>query len=347
MYLRLKTPALLLGTSLLGLCLILFSCRTIQKSTVTDAIQVSKIWDTASHSAFTELIRFKGAFYCSFREGSGHMPGTDGKARIIRSVDGEKWESVALLEMEGIDIRDPKISVTPDGRIMVMIGGSVYDQKVRSKLLSMYPLVSFSDASGKNFSAPEKAVIDPEVLTGRNWIWRVTWHKGVGYGIDYGSRTPYLMKTSDGKYFEKVSKLDVDGYPNESAVRFDKNDRIHVLIRREEGDKMGVFAQSAPPYTHWSYNKIQMRLGGPNFIFYNNHIIIGSRLYEPSGAETAIRIADLNGNFLKTIKLPSKGDTSYPGMVVHNGKLWFSYYSSHEGKTSIYLAKIPLKELQP
>jgi len=41
-------------------------------------------------------------------------------------------------------------------------------------------------------------------------------------------------------------------------------------------------------------------------------------------------------------KLPSGGDTSYPGMVWHNNMLYISYYSSHEGKTSIYLAKIKI-----
>jgi hypothetical protein len=42
--------------------------------------------------------------------------------------------------------------------------------------------------------------------------------------------------------------------------------------------------------------------------------------------------------------LPSGGDTSYPGMVWHDGLLWMSYYSSHEGKASIYLARIRLQQ---
>ena len=47
--------------------------------------------------------------------------------------------------------------------------------------------------------------------------------------------------------------------------------------------------------------------------------------------------------FQHVLELPSGGDTSYPGMVIHGGLLWMSYYSSHEdGKTSIYLAKIKL-----
>jgi hypothetical protein len=40
--------------------------------------------------------------------------------------------------------------------------------------------------------------------------------------------------------------------------------------------------------------------------------------------------------------MPSGGDSSYPGMVLHDGLLWMSYYSSHEGKSSIYLARIRL-----
>ena len=40
--------------------------------------------------------------------------------------------------------------------------------------------------------------------------------------------------------------------------------------------------------------------------------------------------------------LTSGGDTSYAGLVWHDEVLWISYYSSHEGKTSIYLAKVKI-----
>jgi hypothetical protein len=157
-----------------------------------------------------------------------------------------------------------------------------------------------------------------------------------------------LMRTADGKHYEKLTRLDIDGYPNESTIRFDKNDIMYVLVRREAGDKMGVLAKSLPPYTQWSYTKINMRLGGPNFIFSNDgkYLIIGSRLYEQEANFTGIVVADLHGNILKTIRLPSKGDTSYPGLVLYDGKLWVSYYSSHEAKTSIYFASIPVEELR-
>ena len=48
----------------------------------------------------------------------------------------------------------------------------------------------------------------------------------------------------------------------------------------------------------------------------------------------------VNGKLTEALKLPSGGDTSYAGLVWHDGLLWISYYSSHEGKTNIYLAKV-------
>ncbi|MFC5413139.1 sialidase family protein [Larkinella bovis] len=315
-----------------------------------DGPVVTKIWDQATHSAFTDLIRFKGAFYCSFREGSGHIPGTDGKVRILKSTTGKDWESVALLEKEGIDLRDPKLSITPNGRLMIIIGGSIYQQ---GKLLGRTPHVAFSDKTGLKFSVPEKVNVDPSIVSWGDWIWRVTWHKGTGYAIDYqigpqernGPTAMYLLKTKDGKSFEKVSKLDVDGFPNEATVRFDQHDSLFVLIRREIGDKVGMLAKSAAPYTNWNFQRLTMRLGGPNFLFLNDQqLVMGTRSYE-TVPNTAFFLGDKNGKFRKIFKLPSSGDNSYPGMVLHEGTLYISYYSSHEGKASIYFTQVPVSQL--
>jgi hypothetical protein len=47
-----------------------------------------------------------------------------------------------------------------------------------------------------------------------------------------------------------------------------------------------------------------------------------------------------DGEYEPVLTLTSSGDTSYPGLVWHENQLWMSFYSSHEGKTSIYLAKL-------
>ena len=57
----------------------------------------------------------------------------------------------------------------------------------------------------------------------------------------------------------------------------------------------------------------------------------------PFGAQKVVRWALNNPGLLG-------GDTSYAGLVWREDLLWISYYSSHEGKTSIYLAKVSIGE---
>src|SRR3954471_1308830 len=88
-------------------------------------VSVEKIWDRGAHNAFTDLVRWQGKWYCTFREADGHVGG-DGKLRVLESADGNAWEPVALIAEEGIDLRDPKLSVTPKDQLMISAGGSVY-----------------------------------------------------------------------------------------------------------------------------------------------------------------------------------------------------------------------------
>src|SRR5436853_7541103 len=72
-----------------------------------ELLESRKIWDAAPHNAFTDLIRFGGAWYCCFREGSAHVS-PDGAVRVITSTDGQQWTSAARLTREGADLRDAK-----------------------------------------------------------------------------------------------------------------------------------------------------------------------------------------------------------------------------------------------
>ena len=310
-----------------------------------------KIWDGAKHCAFTDILQFRGKFYCTFRESSvGHIPGRttgdgDGRVRILCSEDGQVWESVALLERPTFDLRDSKLSVTPDGRLMVVMGGSVY---VEQKLQRRVTQVSFSDAEGRNFTPPQDVIIDPEVRGNDDWLWRVTWHEGTGYGVIYqlaeGDWRLWLLKTADGIHFEKAARLNVSGRPNETTIRFAPDGKMNVLIRRElAGDNAAYFGTSAAPYTDWNFTSTGTSLGGPNFLYLpDGRIFAGGRV----AGRTGLGFLDPNtSEFRLFTVLPSAGDNSYPGFTVRNGILYVSYYSSHEGGTAIFLAKIPLSEL--
>tara|TARA_R110000822_G_scaffold168554_2_gene308611 strand:+ start:16069 stop:17118 length:1050 start_codon:yes stop_codon:yes gene_type:complete len=338
-----------------------YSCLSFAQSknvSHIDSINVIKIYDTGEYASFTDLLRFNNAFYCSFRVGAKHAGYEDyGKVRIIKSTDGINWKSIALMELNNLDLRDPKLSVTPDGRIMVILAGAVFDKDNQVK--DLYPMVSFSNHNGVKFDNPRKVGLDPAIQPSKDWLWRVTWYDNIGYGINYQLKTNnkdrskldkdawllYLLKTNNGKSFEKVSQLEVDYLPNESTIRFDKHKNMYVLVRRESGDKMGVLAKSSYPYTDWNYTDLDFRLGGPNFLFLNdNELVIGTRKYGEKNS-TNLLVTNLDGKVLKEVGLPSGGDTSYPGMVIFDKTLWVSFYSTHEGKPNIYLAQLPLNSL--
>jgi hypothetical protein len=315
--------------------------------------EVKKIWDGGKHNAFTDLIRFGGRWYCTFREGDAHVGG-DGKLRVLSSADGGKWESVALLEEKGIDLRDPKLSVTADGRLMIVAGGSVYEGK---KLLGRQPRVAFSK-DGKEWTPTKR------VLGEGDWLWRVTWHDGKCYGVSYNASqrdTPEakeaaksgkaepgpadwklkLWVSADGEKYDLVAHLDVPGHPNETTLRFTPKGEMVALVRREGGNQKGWVGTSKAPYKEWSWKELPARIGGPNFVSVpDGPTVAAVRLYDDK-VRTSLCLLDATGGKLdETLKLPSGGDTSYAGLVWHDGLLWVSYYSSHEGKSAIYLAKV-------
>src|SRR5262245_27133713 len=122
--------------------LLLLAALTIpaQPAPSPTIVKVSRIWDGGAHNAFTDLVRFRDRWYCTFTEGDDHVGG-DGRIRVLTSTDGETWTSAALVGETGIDLRDPKLSIMPDGRLMMVAGGSVYEGK---RYLGRQPRVMFS-----------------------------------------------------------------------------------------------------------------------------------------------------------------------------------------------------------
>jgi hypothetical protein len=334
---------------LLIFVLILGLAVAVTRATGAELTAVRKIWDHGHHNAFTDLRRWHGQWWCVFREADAHVGG-DGAVRVLVSTDGEQWESAAALTERDVDLRDPKLSVTPDDRLMIVCGGSIY---LGTKVLKGgQPRVAFS-ADGRKWSAPQK------ILDAGDWLWRVTWHEGVAYGVSYrpapavdgkaaaGDGVLLLFSSRDGMSWQTVARLDVPNRPNEATLRFRRDGTMVAMVRREDGDKLGWFGEAKPPYTQWKWTPGNLRLGGPDFVeLPDGRWIAGTSIYDKKTGGPAEKVgtivARIGDNFQMEplLTLPSGGDTSYPGFVWHEGLLWMIYYSSHEGKSSIYLAKI-------
>ena len=303
-----------------------------EKVKTMELIEARKIWDQAPHNAFTDLVRFQNRWFCVFREGKAHVS-PDGALRVITSADGGKWESAALITSPNSDLRDAKITVTPDGRLMLCGAEALHD---RSK--HTHQSLAWFSMDGRSWS-DKYEIGDPDF-----WLWRVTWHKGKAYGIGYGcgkDRSLRLYISGDGKKFDTlVDRLLDVGDPNETSLVFD-GDTVYCLLRRDGSPNSALLGVSQPPYTKWKWVDLGVPIGGPHMLrLPDGRLVAAVRLYDGGQRTSLCWIDPQAGKLDEALKLPSGGDTSYAGLVLHDGLLWVSYYSSHEAKTAIYLAKV-------
>lgn len=323
-------------------CLIALRAAGRDMETEMNLVDVRMIWDEARHNAFTDLIRFQSRWYCVFREGSGHVS-DDGQLRVIRSDDGDAWSSVASMTWENGDVREAKFSVTPAGELMLTgavrllnTGKTHIDQLVQS--------VTWFSKDGENWS---EAYACP---SGRGtWRWRTTWHDSVAYSFGYSrasGKDPAgcLYRSTDGKTWSVLRNNvypSAKMYGNETALLFLEDDTACCLLRRDSANQNALFGTAQPPYTDWTWKELDARIGGPAMIrFEDGGFLAGVRLYDGRQRTALCRIDPAAGTITEALTLPSGGDTSYAGLVMHHGVLWVSYYSRHEGPARIYLARV-------
>jgi hypothetical protein len=339
---NIRPTALLLAFTLVAT----IGCTTAPKNppvTEPKLLSVRKIWDGAPHNAFTSLTRLNDTWYCAFRESSAHVPGTNGQIRVLKSADGDTWASAAVITEKGIDLRDPMITTTPDNRLMLLLGGSIYSGKDGDKKRTRTGArsrVAFS-TDGAAWSAPTPVALE------NLWLWRVTWHGKSAYGAAYSMTNPRelsLWRTENGVAYTKVADPKPPCSPSETTIRFLPDDTMVMIVRAEPGSLNAVIGTSRAPYTEWTWHDAGRPIQGPDFIALpDSRMYYAGRDYTPDKKpHTAFgQLTPTSATPLLT--LPSAGDNSYPGLALANpGEILMTYYASHEGKAAIYAARIAI-----
>ena len=321
----------------------LLHCASVLAALVpSDATLISDklIWDSAPYNSFTDLTYYDNNFYMTFREATQHLvppvgtPG--GQVRVLESPDGNSWSSVALLGLTANDdMRDPKLSITPTNQLMVLSSDSSETGATRQNY-------TWFTANGTTFSGPDKTSVPSE------WMWRVVWHNGVGYGIAYDNNETRLYTTTNGiSYTTSVSSL-TDG--DEAGLLFEPNGTGVMLVRRDNLDENAVVGIAQPgDYTHWTFTESNLFVGGPNIIqLPDGRIVAAGRLTDGTERTSLMFLDPSTGQLSEFMTLPSSGDTGYPGLVWEDNKLWVSYYSSpSSGTTDVYLAQVSFADDVP
>ncbi len=306
-------------------------------------VSAERIWDGAPHNAFTGLARFHDRWYVAFREGERHGVDYSGSIRVLASNDGSDWESVALMEDADSDLRDAHLEVTAEGELMLLgvrSFGSDHDPR--------HQPVAWFTRNGDSWTDRI------EIAEADYWLWSITWNPDSGYGYGIGYHTPSrdrvrLYRTADGRDFEVlVPDLGLRDYPNESSIVFGGDGTAYALLRRDGGNREAEIGVARPPYTEWRWKSLGLRLGGPEMLMLpDGRLLATVRMYPRGGTsewETWVGWIDPDaGSFKPALRLPSGGDTSYAGMRWHDGRVWISYYSSHESRSKIYFAQVEIE----
>jgi hypothetical protein len=299
---------------------------------------VSMIWGRAQDNALTDLARYRERWYCTFREGTDRNS-SDGAVRVLTSADARVWQPAALLTTAGADLRDPKLSVTPRGQLMLN-AVAVYREPSGARQQS---LVWYS-SDGREWDGP-MAVGDPNF-----WLWRVTWHGSQAYSVGYstqGAPSIRLYAGTEGSRFTvHAGSLFDGGQPNQASLLFSPDGNALCLLQTGGANPASQLGRARAPYRGWSWTNLNVFLGSPNLIRLPDGRLLAGGQMTTGNPRTALAWLDPEaGTLTEFLALSSGGDTGYPGLVYHDGLLYVSYYSSHEGRAMIYLAKVKLPPL--
>lgn len=302
-------------------------------------IKTTTIWSKGHYSAFTSLVHYNNYFYCAFRDASTHRANVKdtlsfGKICIIKSKDAVNWELSSIMEKDSCDLRDPNLSILPNGQMMLLNYCRSYYRKgdpIRSSF------VSFFDKGGNLVAEPSKIIIKDDSISD-NWLWKVKWHKGKAYGFAHTGQLT-LLSSTDGIHYDVLYKGNPLGESSsEGCINFIGKKMIAAVRGKED---RGVYGVADFPYNKWTWERMDIGLGGPEiFLIPNaNKFLLGTRNYQEDLGKTSLYwLKNGKTKIIKTID--NSSDSSYPSFVQIKDTIYMSYYAGVKGKSDIKLAKI-------
>lgn len=323
---RLLLSCLVLGLFVAGHA----SAQTIQPR------EVRKLVADGKHNAFTALIRFNGALWLAFRSGTGHnSPQAD--IVVLRSEDSRDWKEAFRLDAAADD-RDPQFLVV--GKRLFL-----YDPAVHAKGLTTFAVYT---EDGKSWSKPEP-VYEPNYI-----LWKPTKHGARYYAAAHKrdntsggkGRDVHLVVSDDGLKWSKVSTIRAGNWESETTLFFDPKGRAIAFLRQKYGSPPCSVLEADAPYTKWTERKPDVtHMSGHSITTIRGVTYFLSRTMDYAAKKSGCAIYTFaDGKLTPYCVLPAGGDCAYAEAVELGDDLLVSYYSTHEGATNIYLARVPLKK---
>ena len=319
---------------------------------------VRKLFHNGEHNAFTDMCKFQGKYYLTFRScPDGHMLHPTSTIIIMSSEDAKTWKQVHRFSVKLRDVRDPHFLVFKEK--LFVYTGTWYCGETSPKTRDMNELLGYAvwSDNGTDWSGPT-------MLEGTygHYVWRAATYGGKAYlcgrrkkefaqVTSRGERDSLvesaILESDDGLIFRKAG-LFQEQYGDETAFLFEK-DGSALAIARSGSGRNAQICRSTAPYKNWERVDLDRYIGGPLVVKWGDHYMVGGRKTLTGKAVTSLCWL-VDNRLHEFAELPSGGDNSYPGFLELSPKrALVSYYSSHEkdesGKTitAIYMAELEIE----
>jgi hypothetical protein len=315
---------------------------------------VRRVFHNGEHNAFTDLIRFQGRYFLTFRScPDGHMVHPTASIIILSSKDLKKWEQVHQFSVPMRDTRDPHF-LDFKGQLFVYTGTWYSGETTLPP--SEYDLNKHLGYAA--WSGDGKQWHSPVMLEGTfgHYIWKAAKYDGKAYLCGRRKHQFDVRPRGEGPEVESAMLVSEDGLVWKTAALFQEHrgdetvfqfqaDGSVLAIGRRGSDKAQIL-RSKPPYQQWQRKELDRYIGGPMLVRWGNRWVVGGRRNTDRGPKTSL--CWLVGDELHEFaELPSGGDNSYPALLpLSSTQAVMSWYSTHEndanGKsiTAIYMADL-------
>lgn len=345
---------------MLGIVLFVLSVGMQASAAEGSAVEVTnirRVFHNGEHNAFTDLVRFQGQFFLTFRScPDGHMVHPTASIIILASDDAQQWRQVHQFRVSHRDTRDPHFLVFK-GKLFVYTG--TWYSGATSIPTDQYDLNKHLGYAA--WSTDGVKWHSPIMLEGTfgHYIWRAATFGGKAFlcgrrkiGFDVQPRgegrqvESLMLESDDGLIWRKRAVFqEIQG--DETAFLFQSNGEIIGIGRR--GSRNAQLLHSMPPYTEWHRKDLDRYIGGPLIVGWGDRFVVGGRKSIGDRGPKASMYWLIDDELQEFAELPSGGDTSYPGFVALSPtRAIMSWYSSHEKDvrgnpiTGIYMADLQI-----
>ncbi len=332
-------------------------------STDLPAVQVEsvrRIYANDWHNAFTDLCRFRGDFYLTFRTcPEGH--GVSDKAQIVvlRSPDAQEWTRVLQIGVAQRDTRDPHFLVFQD-KLWIYTGTwLIHPRRPTQFDVNEHLGYAVWSEDGIHWQGPR-------ALEGTygHYIWRAACYGDKAYLCGRRKREFAPTEEPEGLWhmIESAMLESEDGLiwrfralfgqvnGDETAFLFEPDGAVLGVMRSSDRNQPAALVRASHPWIEWVRTPLDRNVGGPLLAKWGERYLVGGRKLLPGQDPRTSLYWLVDDQLHECLELPSGGDTSYPGFVaLDDTHALVSWYSSHEcapgslPSSSIYLAELRLQ----